>query len=378
VLASTGISSGERRASPQATLWVDGSPHRRPHTREEPRYVSRNHIHEILCFLFNLLLLSALTNDRRPSRWRVPPLAILSDAVPAASLRLRQLVSGEIWPRVRSGAGSAVSVPCRRRLFFVCSDSHTAYLAYGGVSFACSPRGGGTLHAPRRPPPKPVPRRCDAHRGNHKGKEAERAWQTRKGSKGTRSLVLVCGCHERGRSQEQWRSTPAANSPAAPSSSASASLSASRSRRSRSSHSDASLSAPSSAGTSIPTSAAERKSNTAWMHLPSARRPWILHRGRRGGVAGAGQGHLRCQRDVLVARVAPIFRLVAGRDVSHHRFLQRAPLRVPTLATEVPKERQRKAARPTSMMERKTRAAQLPLVSKRRICSCSKKLFLNT
>ena len=44
------------------------------------------------------------------------------------------------------------------------------------------------------------------------------------------------------------------------------------------SHSGAPLPAASSAGTSLPTSAVERNSGTAWLHLPSARRSRILHR----------------------------------------------------------------------------------------------------
>ena len=64
-------------------------------------------------------------------------------------------------------------------------------------------------------------------------------------------------------------------SPAAPSPSASTNLSSSRSLRS---HSDASLPASSSAGTLLFTSVAERKSCTAWLHLPSARRSRIFHR----------------------------------------------------------------------------------------------------
>ena len=73
-------------------------------------------------------------------------------------------------------------------------------------------------------------------------------------------------------------SSPAPNSLKAPSSSASALLSSSRSRRSQRSHSGTSLPASSSVGTSLPTSVAERKSNTAWLHWPSARRSRILHR----------------------------------------------------------------------------------------------------
>ena len=62
----------------------------------------------------------------------------------------------------------------------------------------------------------------------------------------------------------------------APGSSASALLSSSRSLRSMRSHSDTSLPASSPAGTSLPTSVVESKSNTAWLHLPSARRSQVF------------------------------------------------------------------------------------------------------
>jgi hypothetical protein len=72
---------------------------------------------------------------------------------------------------------------------------------------------------------------------------------------------------------------PAPNSPAAPgfSASASARFSSSRSRSYRSSRSDTSFFASSSAVTSLPSSVAERNSNTAWLHLSSARRHRIFH-----------------------------------------------------------------------------------------------------
>jgi len=43
-----------------------------------------------------------------------------------------------------------------------------------------SPRGGGTLQASLCPPPWPVPRRYDAHQGNHRGKESEQKEEQRK------------------------------------------------------------------------------------------------------------------------------------------------------------------------------------------------------
>jgi len=71
-------------------------------------------------------------------------------------------------------------------------------------------------------------------------------------------------------------SSPALSFSTAPNSSASALLSSSHSLRS---HPDTSLPASSSAGTSLPTSVVERKSSTAWLHLPSARRSQTNQRG---------------------------------------------------------------------------------------------------
>jgi len=57
--------------------------------------------------------------------------------------------------------------------------SRATYLHHGETT--CSPfpvrcsRGGGTLQAPLCSLPRPVPRRCDSHQGNYKGKGAEQA-----------------------------------------------------------------------------------------------------------------------------------------------------------------------------------------------------------
>jgi len=68
-------------------------------------------------------------------------------------------------------------------------------------------------------------------------------------------------------------SSPAPNSPAAPSSFASALLSSPRSPRSPRSHFDTTLPVSPSAGASLPTSLVERKSGTDWLHcIPGA---WI-------------------------------------------------------------------------------------------------------
>jgi len=56
----------------------------------------------------------------------------------------------------------------------------------------------------------------------------------------------------------------------------SARRSSSRSRRSRSFHSETSFPVSLSAGTTLPTSVVDRKSSTARVHLPSARRSWRL------------------------------------------------------------------------------------------------------
>ena len=70
-------------------------------------------------------------------------------------------------------------------------------------------------------------------------------------------------------------SSPAGDSPWG-GSSPSALRSSSRSRRSWSSHSEISLPVSLSAGTTLPTSVVDRKSGTARLHLPSARRSWRL------------------------------------------------------------------------------------------------------
>jgi len=81
-----------------------------------------------------------------------------------------------------------------------------------------------------------------------------------------RPLAHSRGCHGGGRGKDK-------RPPPTPSSSASALLSTSRSVRSLLSHFSTSLPVSSLARTSLPgTPVAERRSNTAWLHLPSARR----------------------------------------------------------------------------------------------------------
>ena len=138
------------------------------------------------------------------------------------------------------------------------------------VSGRC-PRKGGSLQALICPPPRPVPRRQRAHQGNNKGngevKEAK--------SRPRLSLLLFRTGHEGGR----LGGRSGRSSSSAPSSSTSRLPSSSFSLRSRCSHSDASFCACSSAGagTRPPTSVVERKSSTAWLHLPSARRTGIVN-----------------------------------------------------------------------------------------------------
>jgi len=67
------------------------------------------------------------------------------------------------------------------------------------------------VQAPLCPPPRPVPRRCDAHQGDHKrkkkgdykGKESEREGQ-RKRKACPPSLNRSCRRHEVGRGEEKW------------------------------------------------------------------------------------------------------------------------------------------------------------------------------
>jgi len=70
-----------------------------------------------------------------------------------------------------------------------------------------SPRGGGTLQAPVRPPPRPVPRRYCAHQGNHKGKDI---------GKSGRPVLPVRRSHEGGRGQEQRPFLPGTRSSRGP------------------------------------------------------------------------------------------------------------------------------------------------------------------
>ena len=51
----------------------------------------------------------------------------------------------------------------------------------------CYPRGGGTLQAPLRPPPRPVPKGKYLHQGNYKGEGSERAWEPKERNKRNRS-----------------------------------------------------------------------------------------------------------------------------------------------------------------------------------------------
>jgi len=70
-----------------------------------------------------------------------------------------------------------------------------------------SPRSGGSLQAPLCPPPRPVPRRCEAHEGNYKREKSEREGQkrwTKEKHRPVQRLIRSCGRHEVGRGQEQW------------------------------------------------------------------------------------------------------------------------------------------------------------------------------
>jgi len=81
--------------------------------------------------------------------------------------------------------------------------SHATYLDHGEIMYSpfpvrC-PRSGGTLQAPLCPPPRPVPRRNDAHQGNdtRKEKRREKGKKERK-NKGDR-LAFSSGRNEVGR-----------------------------------------------------------------------------------------------------------------------------------------------------------------------------------
>jgi len=140
------------------------------------------------------------------------------------------------------------------------------------------PRGGGTLQAPLCTPPRPVRRRDNAHQGYYKGKRERVTEQKEEQAKPCPSLwSSSTDAMKEGVGRNSGSSSPAPNSPAAPSSSASARPSSSRSLRSPRSHSDASLPASTPADTSLSTSVVERKSNTACLHLLSAKRFRIVN-----------------------------------------------------------------------------------------------------
>jgi len=133
------------------------------------------------------------------------------------------------------------------------------------------------VQAPLCPPPRPVPRRCDAHQGDHKrkkkgdykGKESEREGQRKRQRKACPpSLNRSCRRHEVGRWEEKW----------SPPSTWLLSPRSQLPKNSHSSASDTSLTASSSAGTRLPTPVVERNSSTARPHLSSARRSRIFHR----------------------------------------------------------------------------------------------------
>jgi len=142
------------------------------------------------------------------------------------------------------------------------------------------PRDDGTLKAPHCPPPRPVPRRCDAYVPRKlQRKDSDPRKEQRKGASSPYfPSSSSADAMKEGVGGNSGSSSPEPNSPAAPSSSAAALRSSSRSRSSRSSHPEASLPASSSAGTSLPTSVVDRESSIARLHLPSARRYRTFHR----------------------------------------------------------------------------------------------------
>jgi len=137
------------------------------------------------------------------------------------------------------------------------------------------PRSGGSLQAPLLPSAQACPENvwCAPRRLQKEGtkeKKSERVEQ-RKRRRNKPCLHRSCGRHEVGCGQEQRRFPPKSGSSVpAPCSSS----------HSRTSSSDTALTASSSAsaGTRLPTSVEERKSSTARLHLPSARRSRTFHR----------------------------------------------------------------------------------------------------
>jgi len=148
------------------------------------------------------------------------------------------------------------------------------YLDYGGAlshpGFPSAVRARAASCKPLCPPPRPVPRRYDAHQSNHKGKKSEQE----KEPKNARPASFPSYAN----AVKEGVGRNSGSSPPAPSSSAFALLSSFRSLRSLRSHSDTSLPASPSDGASLLKSVVERKSSPAWLHLPLARRSWILHR----------------------------------------------------------------------------------------------------
>ena len=87
--------------------------------------------------------------------------------------------------------------------FFFIHYSRATYLDHGESMYSpfpvrC-PRNGGSLQAPLCPPPRPVPRRFDAHQGNYKGKKRKASVAVEGKTKERHRLHRSCGRHEVGR-----------------------------------------------------------------------------------------------------------------------------------------------------------------------------------
>jgi len=112
--------------------------------------------------------------------------------LPRSLSNIKREITEKKWAEARKRAGRRISkrkfkMPESQRpdsfffffFFFFIHYSHATYGDHGEGIYSpfpvrC-PRSGGTFQAPLCPPPRPVPRRCDAHQGNYKGKGEKRA-----------------------------------------------------------------------------------------------------------------------------------------------------------------------------------------------------------
>jgi len=113
------------------------------------------------------------------------------------------LLSAQWRPIASSPLPSAQAYP--KKIFLFNHYSRATYRDHGESMYSpvpvrC-PRSDGPLLAPLCPPPRPVPRKCEAHQGKYKRK------RTNERNKGN-GLPLSSRRHEVRRGQEQWQFPP--------------------------------------------------------------------------------------------------------------------------------------------------------------------------